>query len=81
MTYIKVVEPTEARGTVEKIYNEVLEYTGIVPTFLKVMGHRPDILEDTWSLGNRLMFEPHALSPATKALIASYVSKINSCEY
>jgi len=81
MTYIKAVDPSEAQGAVKRVYEEVQEKAGAVPTFLKVMALRPDILEASWTLGNRLMEEPHALSPITKSLLASYVSKINSAEY
>jgi len=81
MTYIKAIDPSEAQGAVKKVYQEVQEQAGAVPTFLRVMSLRPDILDGAWTLGNRLMDEPHALSPVTKALIASYVSKINSAEY
>ena len=42
---------------------------------------RPDILDGVCTLGNRLMDEEHGLSPVTKALIASYVSKVNACAY
>jgi len=81
MTYIKAVDPSEAQGAVKRVYEEVQKKAGAVPTFLRVLGLRPDILESAWTLGNRLMDEPHALSPITKSLIASYVSKINSAEY
>ena len=81
MTYIKTIDPSEAQGTVKKIYGEVQETAGAVPTFLRVLSLRPDILDGAWTLGNRLMDEPHALSQVTKSLIASYVSKINSAEY
>jgi uncharacterized peroxidase-related enzyme len=81
MTHIKAIDPSEAQGTVKKVYDEVQKKAGAVPTFLRVMGLRPDILESAWTLGNRLMDEPHALSQMTKSLIASHVSKINSAEY
>lgn len=81
MTYIKVVDPSEAQGVVKKVYDEVQEQAGAVPTFLRVLSLRPDILDGAWTLGNRLMDDPHALSPVTKSLIASYVSKNNLAEY
>lgn len=81
MTYIKPVEPSEAEGTVKKVYDKVQEKFGTVPAFIKIFGIRPDILEGISTLGSRLVDEQHALTIDTKALIASYVSKINSCEY
>lgn len=81
MTYIKPVEPSEAEGTVKKVYDEVQEKFGIVPSFIKVFGIRPDILEGIWTLGERIMDEQHALNSDTKALTAAFVSKVNSCEY
>jgi hypothetical protein len=81
MTYIKAIDPSEAQGTVKKAYDEVQAAYGVVPTFLRVLGLRPDVLEASWDFGKRLMEEEHALSRATKALIASYVSKVNSCAY
>jgi alkylhydroperoxidase family enzyme len=81
MTYIKAVDPSEAQGTLKEIYKEVQEKAGTVPTFFRVLGLRPDILEGVCTLGNRLMDEEHGLSPVTKALIASYVSKVNACAY
>lgn len=81
MTYIKTIDPSEAQGTTKKIYDEVQAMYGVVPTFLTVMGLRPDILEASWCFGKRLMEEEHQLSRATKALIASYVSRVNACAY
>jgi len=81
MTYIKAVDPSEAEGTVKRLYEEVQAMYGVVPTFLRVMGLRPDILEASWDFGKRLMEQEHQLSRGTKALIAAYVSKMNSCAY
>jgi uncharacterized peroxidase-related enzyme len=81
MMYIETVDPAEAQGEVKKVYQDVQQQVGTVPSFLRALSLRPDILDGTWTLGNRIMDEPHALSQVTKSLIASYVSKINSAEY
>lgn len=81
MTYITTVEPNQAQGNLKGLYEAIQKNMGVVPSFLRVMGHRPDVLEVFMPLYQRLMKEEHKLSQVTKELVICYVSKINSCEY
>lgn len=81
MSYIKTVEPKEARGPLKEIYEKLQKEFGSVPNIIRVQSLRPDLLEPIMLFFNRLMMEDHGLSRTTKELIAAHVSRINSCDY
>lgn len=81
MTYVKTVEPQKAAEPLKSIYEAVHKNMGVVPSFVKAMGDRPDVIEAFLPLYQRLINEQHKLNQATKELMICYVSIINSCEY
>ena len=81
MSYINTVPVDEADGELSDIYREINSAFGMVPEVFQSMSLRPDLLQPLSLFVNRLMIEEHALSRATKELLAAYVSKQNSCAY
>jgi alkylhydroperoxidase family enzyme len=81
MTYIKTIEPEEAKGTMKEIYDVLQKNFGAVPHIIRAQSLRPDLAEPLFTYFQRLMLEDHGLSRATKELIAAHVSKVNSCGY
>jgi hypothetical protein len=79
--HVKVTEPEQARGQLQKSYEMLLTMFQIVPKVFVAQSIRPDLLELIVQYVNRLMVEDHALPRTTKELIAAYVSKINACAY
>ena len=81
MSYIKTIDQKDATGLLKDIYENLSGSIGMIPNIIKVQSLRPDLLEPLLGFLGALMETEHGLSKTTKELIASYVSKINSCEY
>jgi hypothetical protein len=81
MSYIKTIELKDAQGPLKNIYDGLMENAGMIPNLVKAQSLRPDLLEPLLGFIGALMTNEHGLSRTTKELIATYVSKINSCEY
>ena len=79
--HVKVTEPEQARGQLQKSYEMLQTMFQIAPKVFVAQSIRPDLLELIVQYVNRLMVEDHALPRTTKELIAAYVSKINACAY
>jgi len=79
--FLKVTEPENASGQLQKSYEMLQTMFQTVPKVFVAQSIRPDLLEPIVQYVNRLMIETHALPRSTKELIAAYVSKINSCAY
>jgi hypothetical protein len=80
---IRIVQESEATGEIAAIYDEVRSVFGIpwVPDIMKIASTRPDfsrVLLD----GYKAMFTTGGhLSRDIKELIATVVSRANSCAY
>ena len=79
--FLKVTEPENASGELQKPYEMLQAMFQIVPKVFVAQSIRPDLLEPIVQYVNRLMIETHALPRSTKELIAAYVSELNSCAY
>jgi alkylhydroperoxidase family enzyme len=79
---IRVVQESEATGETKALYDEIKEYFGIpfVPDIMKLVSTRPDILRVLHD-GYRAMFMRGHLPRPLKEMIATVVSKTNSCQY
>jgi uncharacterized peroxidase-related enzyme len=81
MSYISMINPENASGSLKSIYNLLEEKFHLVPKVFTALSLRPDLLEPVVQFVTRLMIDDHKLGRGTKELIAAYVSKINSCAY
>jgi len=79
--YLKTTGPDSADGQLKKTYETITTMFQMVPKVFVAQSIRPDMLEPLVIYASRLMIEEHALSRATKELIAAYVSRLNSCAY
>ena len=79
---IRIIQESEATGETAAIYDEVRKTFGmpIVPDILKLVSTRPDFLRVLHD-GYRAMFSGGHLSRQLKEMIATVVSKTNSCQY
>jgi hypothetical protein len=82
MTRIKMVEESEAEGSLADIYarSKAQSVGRVVPEILRTMSLRPDFLAAI-DQASRLHFTDGALTRAQHEMIASYVSALNRCRY
>ncbi len=82
MTRIRIVQESEAGGGTKTLYDEIRDYfgLGVVPDVVKLVSTREDFLQvffDTY----KAMFGGGHLPRQVKEMIATIVSKTNSCSY
>jgi len=79
---IRIVQESEATGETRALYDEVRSVFGmpIVPDIMKVVSTRPDFLRVLLD-GYKAMFSGGHLPRQVKEMIATVVSKANSCSY
>jgi len=79
---IRIVNESEATGETAAIYDEIRSVFGfgIVPDIMKLVSTRPDYLRVMLE-GYKAMFSGGHLPRPVKEMIATVVSKANSCAY
>jgi alkylhydroperoxidase family enzyme len=80
---IRIVQESEATGETKAIYEEIRSVFGfpMVPDIMKLVSTRPDFLRVLLD-GYKAMFTSGGyLSRDVKEMIATVVSKANSCSY
>jgi alkylhydroperoxidase family enzyme len=79
---IPIIQESEATGETKAMYDEIKSVFGmpIVPDIMKVVSTRPDFLRVLLD-GYKAMFGGGHLPRQVKEMIATVVSKANSCSY
>ena len=81
MTWIRVVEPSEADEKLDRAYKEVGAARGRVANIMKVHSVHPEALSAHFALYRELMFGHSELSRDDREMIAVTVSVANHCHY
>jgi len=81
MTRIKVVEEDQAEGFIKESYSQMIKQMGVVPNVMKATSSWTELFEVTTNLFQKVMVAETKLPRATKEMIATVVSKLNSCNY
>jgi len=81
MSWIREIEPAEAKGELREVYAELEHHRGKVANILKAHSLRPSALRAHLNLYMDLMFAPGGLSRRQRELIAVVVSRENACRY
>lgn len=82
MAWIKLVSVEEATGVLAKIYQMALDRAGKVFNVIRIQSPRPETLEASTLLYLEVMHSPRSpLSRAQREMIATAVSRANSCRY
>ena len=81
MTWIKVIDVSEAEGPLRDAYHEVTSTRGEVGNILKAHSLNPKILTTHLHLYRELMFGRSPLSRAERETIAVAVSVVDKCHY
>ena len=77
---IKRLEKTEVPEDVQELYAKVGAARGNVPNMFRVYAHRPEILETMVAHLNAVT-NTGTVPVRTKELVATLVSRLNSCHY
>lgn len=78
MTYI---EKGKAPAKVQEIFSRMESGFGFVPNMMKILAHRPEILERVVDLYGALTGPGSTVDPKLKELVAVYTSQLNRCDY
>ncbi len=81
MTRIKVIQPNEAEGRLNEIYQEIISKRGKVANVHKIQSLRPESILKHQELYLEIMFSKSELSRAEREMMAVIVSANNNCEY
>lgn len=82
MAWIETVAPQEARGLLKRVYETALRRAGKVWNILRIQSLRPETLKASVDLYLEVMHSPKSpLSRAQREMIATAVSRANSCHY
>jgi alkylhydroperoxidase family enzyme len=82
VTRIPIVQESQATGKTKQLYDEIRAFFGFpaVPDVMKLVGTRPDLLRVMFE-GYKAMFSGGHLPPQVKEMVATVVSRTNSCAY
>ncbi|MBS3778140.1 MAG: peroxidase-related enzyme [Candidatus Thermoplasmatota archaeon] len=81
MVWIKTIDQKEAKGELQKIYEQLVKKRGKVANVLKIQSLLPKTMHDHMQLYTHIMFNKSSIPREDKELIAVVVSKINNCPY
>ena len=81
MPWIKVIEPQDASGELQREYDDAARRAGKVFNILKVQSLNPAALRASMRLYQATMFAPSGLSRAEREMLATVVSWANRCFY
>ena len=77
---IKRLDKTEVTEDVRELYTKVGALRGNVPNMFRVYAHRPEILQTMVAHLNAVT-NSGTVPVRTKELVATLVSRLNSCHY
>ena len=81
MAWIKTVSESEATGAIKAEYKAGTERAGRVFNIVKLFSIKPESLRGFIDMYKTVMFGPSKLSRAQREMIATVVSRVNSCRY
>ena len=81
MSWIKVIQETEAAGRLKELYEKYVDPLGFVDNILKIHSLNPKSLKTHYDLYSHAMRGKSDLSKIQREMIAVAVSAINHCEY
>jgi uncharacterized peroxidase-related enzyme len=81
MAWIKTIDESEAKGELQKLYEQVKNKRGKLANIMKIQSLNPKAMKAHMDLYMRLMFGKSGLSRQEREIIAVVVSAANGCEY
>lgn len=81
MSRIIIIQPEEATGRLEEIYNQLEQQRGQIAEIHKIQSLRPESILKHMDLYMEIMYSKSELSRAQREMMAVVVSKTNHCNY
>jgi uncharacterized peroxidase-related enzyme len=81
MSWIKIIDPEDARGGLKLEYDKAIKRAGRVFNILKVQSLNPENLRASMHLYLATMYGRSGLSRAEREMLATVVSQANHCFY
>lgn len=81
MTWIRTVPEAEATGRLARIYGEAVRRAGRVYGIVRSMSLAPNTVEASMGLYRTIMFARGGLGRRRREMLATVVSRANSCHY
>lgn len=81
MAWIKTIDESEAKGELQKLYEQVKNKRGKLANIMKIQSLNPKAMKAHMDLYMSLMFGKSGLSRQEREIIAVVVSVANGCEY
>lgn len=82
MAWIETTAPENAQGLLRRLYDTAIKRAGKVFQILRIQSPRPETLRASTQLYLEIMYsEKSPLSRAQREMIATVVSRANSCHY
>jgi len=81
MAFIKIVEPEEAEGRLQEIYNDLVTKRGKIAEVHKITSLNPETIVAHMDLYLMIMFGQSPLKRVQREMIGVVVSIANNCEY
>jgi uncharacterized peroxidase-related enzyme len=81
MSWIKAIQPDDAKGELKVEYDKAIKRAGKVFNILKVQSLNPESLRASMQLYLATMYGPSGLSRAEREMLATVVSWANHCFY
>ena len=81
MSWIQVINSSEATNELKNVYNEIKEKRGKISNIMKIHSLSPKAMKSHMDLYLNLMFGKSDLSREEREFIGVVVSVLNNCEY
>ena len=82
MAWIETIEPSAASGLLKRLYDAAVKRAGKVFNVIRLQSLRPETLRASTQLYMEVMHSKRSpLSRARREMIATVVSRANSCHY
>ena len=82
MPWIKTIAPADAMGLLKRQYDAAIKRAGKIFNIVSIQSLRPKVLRSSIQLYAEVMRSPESgLSRAQREMIATAVSRANSCHY
>jgi alkylhydroperoxidase family enzyme len=81
LAYIKLVEPSDATGSLKAQYDAAIARAGRVWNIVKTMSPNPPVLDASMRFYGSVMHLPSPLTRVQREMLAVVVSRTNDCFY
>ena len=81
MSWIEMIDETEADGALREVYDRIAGERGKVSNIMRCQSLNPEAMEAHLELYKTIVYGDNGLSREERELVATAVSVINGCEY